>query len=395
MKLSKLNESDNLFDELLYDDEEEEAEPLTEATLSDLIDQRKAGIERKPSWREASDEELDEVEKKMRYILDNPVETNKPGLIETTLDEAYAQAKWAIEDDMGPEGCVNVLFYGPAGTGKTSRIKKWAKEKKVNLVHVLAQVMDQTDLGGAVAPDNTGTIVKRLASTELDALDEVPDSVLFLDEYNRAANPIRGTLLTLIQDHTIPDARLNTRARLLSHFLFTIAAMNQAGYDEDDDEAHILNQAEQTRFEHIKIEATKEDNKRYILKVLSQRYDKEMGRENDPVVKANRLLQLKRKFDLIEHLFADPDFDMDTEAEIAANTKNKLTVTARTLTNLINRCDGTKKDFLDKWDGFCNPNSKYKAVKALSNYKDIKNKANSVFNKNIQKRGDIDFIDLL
>ena len=43
--------------------------------------------------------------------------------------------------------------------------------------------------------------------------------------------------------------------------------------------------------------------------------------------------------------------------------------------------DGTKKDFLMWWNSACNPAKKGIMETILSNYKDVDNKANSVFNK--------------
>lgn len=58
---------------------------------------------------------------------------------------------------------------------------------------------------------------------------------------------------------------------------------------------------------------------------------------------------------------------------------NDLITTARSFTNLIWGCDGTKKDLLNNWDSYCNAMKKPLIQRLLSDYKDKQDKANSVF----------------
>ena len=55
---------------------------------------------------------------------------------------------------------------------------------------------------------------------------------------------------------------------------------------------------------------------------------------------------------------------------------NGLILTARTLTNLLQNCDGTKEDFLDNWNNFCNSTKKTMVEGILANYQDVDDKAN-------------------
>jgi len=172
--------------------------------------------------QQAVEQEVDTMGKNKTDVVD--AEDASQGEIEKILDNALLQSKRAHRH--GTSKWLNVLFIGLAGAGKTARIRAWAEKNGVNLLVKRAVDMDETDLGGAVAPDMQNLRARRLGSAELDALDEVPNSVLFLDELNRARDSVRGSLLTLIQDHTVTDPTQPNGERKLKNFLFTIAAAN-------------------------------------------------------------------------------------------------------------------------------------------------------------------------
>lgn len=82
-------------------------------------------------------------------------------------------------------------------------------------------------------------------SSNLDSLDK-PNSILFLDEYTRQKDDqIRGSVLTLINEHYI--AGKDHGKRYFPNFLFTIAVENPKSAG-DSGVAH-TNQAERTRFD--------------------------------------------------------------------------------------------------------------------------------------------------
>jgi midasin (ATPase involved in ribosome maturation) len=311
----------------------------------------------------------DKITQKADKVLEDPVITDNVGQIERELDRALRVNKREIKN--GGKNFQNVLFVGAAGTGKTARIKAWAKANGINLVHVLASTMDDTDLSGALSPDNTNGIVQRLASTEFDELADVENSVLFLDEFNRAFESVRGTLLTLIQDHTVPDPRVAGKARFLPNFLFTVAAINPS---DGEYNTRKLDAAERSRFKRVNVYSDPNNTKNYLVKELQRQIDL----SDDP----EDILEFQRKQELVKSVLGSREFNFDTDEEIEMNSEdnggNDLITTARSFTNLVWGCDGTKKDFLAQWDNYCNAMKKPLVTRILADYKDKQDKANDV-----------------
>lgn len=312
----------------------------------------------------------DRAEAAAKKVLDNPETEDNAGQIESELNRALKVNQREIKN--GGTNFQNVLFVGAAGTGKTARIKAWADSKGINLVHILASTMDDTDLSGALSPDNTNGIVQRLASTEFDELSDVENSVLFLDEFNRAYESVRGTLLTLIQDHTIPDPRVPGKERFLPNFLFTIAAVNPS---DGEYNTRKLDPAERTRFKRVDVYSDPRNTMNYLVKELQR----QINQSDDP----EDILEFQRKQDLVRAILGNKEFTFDTQEEIDMNSEdnggNDLITTARSFTNLVWGCDGTKKDLLKLWNSYCNALKKPVVERILGDYKDKQDKANSVF----------------
>lgn len=354
--------------------------------------------------------------------------TGKPlyvgeGQIESVLDRCLKIAL-RVKRSGAHEGWVNPLFVGAAGTGKTARIKAWAAANNITLVSKQASSMDSLDLGGAVTPDTTGTVVKRLASTEFDELDFVGDEiekeeqelkkdlkkelpsqddvnayatgialersangVLWLDEYNRAKEDIRGTLLTLIQDHVLPDPRQKSGERYLKNFLFTVSAINPANINYNTQD---LDDAEKSRFMVVYVQNDISNTGKWLIRKLTKELENAEA-END----AEYAKELTGKIGLVNTLLIEPSANPNAVASLTfdsaediekshdpSGSGNALLLTARTFTNLINYCDGTKADFLRNWNSFCNKDKYQVAKQLLANYKDpVAHKANDIFKK--------------
>lgn len=303
-------------------------------------------------------EKLDEMQKADRSgQLDV---SGNDGVIEKALNTCLKVARRCKAN--GNNEYVNVLFIGDAGSGKTSRIKAWAQTNGIHLKEVHTADLDQTDMGGAVAPDKTGTKVTRLSPTEMNSLNE-PNSVLFLDEYNRGIDQIRGTLLTLIENHTVYDNEAEGFRRELDGFLFTIAAVNPFNADYVTQQ---LDAAEESRFRTV-----------YV--------------DSDPIL---TLKWFEKKFaapdyagarSLAKAILTHRDFTFTQPSEMSdlMERGNRKPLSARTLTRLlVNIVDedggATKENLLEHWDEFCDANKKAGIERILANYKDVDDKANQL-----------------
>lgn len=293
--------------------------------------------------------------------------TKTDGVIERTLDRCLKVAR--KEKATGGHEYVNVLFIGSGGSGKTSRIKAWAKANGISLKEVHTADLDQTDMGGAVSPDKTGTKVTRLSPTEMDALDQ-PNSVLFLDEYNRGADNIRGTLLTLIENHTVYDREAPGFRRELKGMLFTIASINPYSSDYN---TQLLDAAEESRFMTVFVGSSP---------LMTLEYCKTIFFEDDP--------EDRGRLKLAKTLLTSPRFSFSNGEEEAQALElgNRKVLSARTLVRLLKYCDGTKEDFLENWGAFCDEFKKPMIESILANYQDADNKANDLL-KNRQTESEV------
>lgn len=85
-----------------------------------------------------------------------------------------------------------LLVIGPAGTGKTTSIKQFAKDKGVNLYEYRAAYCEPGDLKGLCNPD--GDVMKFLRPEDFPPeTDE--NCILFFDEINRASTAVMNCIL--------------------------------------------------------------------------------------------------------------------------------------------------------------------------------------------------------
>lgn len=347
---------------------------LIEATVGDLADNLENGVDPKesPEFKRQERQMAQAMgisSRKEIMDLDDPTDDIAKELTKSLI---RAQAALKVHPDEVPAGC-NVLFEGNAGTAKTSRIASWAKAHKVNLVTKRAVDLDETDLGGMKGRryDDDGTPINRttrLSNDEFDALMQ-PNSVLFLDEVNRARPEVVGSLLMLIQDHTITDLSADGQMRQLP-FLFTVAAINPTRGSYSTNE---LDPAMQSRFRKKRVTSNKANALSYLTKKFQREveaYSKAGDRES--------ALEFAGRLNLAKTLLGNSDFHFDSDAEEdQAMDAGYNALNNRTFEMALVTSDGTKEDFLDVWDDTCNPFKKEMVEDILDGYLDIDDEANN------------------
>ena len=290
--------------------------------------------------------------------------------IEAALDRALKQARRmqrSGEDNDFP----NVLLISDAGFGKSSVVRQWAKERGINLVYKDAKTMDAAALGGIIARDaDDPRYANRLGTKEFLSLDK-PNSVLFLDEYNRAKKEIRGSLLTLVQDHVIWDPTAEGETRFLPNFLFTVAAINPPNANYKG--AQEMDPAERSRFNAIPVQPDPMEHLRYLRKFYKNQIE---NAEDD----AERL-EAEGRLALAETILSSPKFTYDSSIDIDNHQDDNSysPLNYRSFKKALDASDGTKADLLAIWSGYCNYDKKNVIEDILENYQDVKDKANSVF----------------
>lgn len=204
--------------------------------------------------------------------------------------------------------------------------------------------------------------VSQFYSDALDDLDK-PNSILFLDEYNRQVKPqIRASLYTLINEHKI-SGEGEHRTKYFENLLFTIACINPSV--NTDPGAAELNDAEQSRFAHtLEFDSTPAAMAEYLRKVYDGKIE-DLDPENPKFkTKLERLLRIQ---DLGLHIVMDDRFAFNTKADLMAlanvGGKRYTMLNQRSLTNGLKDVAKGNPDRFRKW------------LEQTSNYllKDIRN----------------------
>lgn len=282
----------------------------------------------------------------------------------------------------------NVLLVSDAGFGKTDMVRQWAKKNGINLVQKNLGTMGPEAFGGIVARDpDDPRYATRLGTNEMIKALEKPNSVLFLDEYNRSKTEVRGAVLTLVQNHMVWDPTEENQEKFLDNFLFTVAAINppNAAYKG----AKEMDPAEQSRFYTVNMQPDPMEH----LKYLRSFYNEKIGEAKDEEEK----LELRRRLALAEKILTNPRFTYDNAVDIEENQDNPSykPLNYRSFKLALDFSDGTKDDFIDTWNHYCNPKKKRVIEDILGDYVDIDDKANdalkadsesSVFKKEMSAR---------
>jgi MoxR-like ATPase len=191
-----------------------------------------------------------------------------PSELTDKLDDCLANAMAA--QAAGTRDGVDLLITGLPGSGKTGITKQWAEDRGVKLFYLNAKNDDLGAILNGFPVDSTETDadgktthkVVRSYSTALDPLKR-PRSVLFLDEFNRAAPKLRASLLTLINEHEV-EGPGDKGVYRFDNLLFTVACINPSV--PTDPGAMDLNDAEMSRFvDSIDWDSKADDAIRYIV----------------------------------------------------------------------------------------------------------------------------------
>jgi hypothetical protein len=272
------------------------------------------------------------------------------------LDDCLANAMAAHA--AGTSDGVDLLVTGLPGSGKTGITKQWAKDRGVNLFYLNAK---NDDLGAilngfpvdTVEQDADGNTVHRVArsfSKSLDALDK-EKSVLFLDEFNRAAPKLRAVLLSLINEHVV-DGDGPDGFRHFNNLLFTVACINPSV--PTDPGAMDLNDAEMSRFvDTMDWDSKVPDAIKYIrfhIKKLLDALKPEDENYSFFYIRYHKILNLA------EALLGDPLFDFDSRDDLLDlfNDKAKM-LNQRAITDALMSHGYSKDKFLtwvDKYSKF-------------------------------------------
>lgn len=307
------------------------------------------------------------IDQAARELEAEKVAAENKNQVEKVLDRSLKIARRKAKS--GDHGDFpNVLLISDAGFGKTDMVRQWAAKNGINLVQKNLGTMGPEAFGGIIAKDSKDPrYATRLGTNEMIRSLSKPNSVLFLDEYNRSKTEIRGAVLTLVQNHMVWDPTEENEERFLDNFLFTIAAINppNASYKG----AKELDPAEQSRFFSLNMVPDPIEHLKYLTDV----YTKELNATDDPEEKK----EFQGKLNMSKLILTSPEFSYDSGVDIEENSDDPSykPLNYRSFKLAMDRCDGTKDDFLDIWSHYCNPNKKKIIETILKEYKDVDDKA--------------------
>jgi hypothetical protein len=279
-----------------------------------------------------------------------------PSELTDKLDDCLANAMAAHTS--GTHDGVDLLITGLPGSGKTGITKQWAKDRGVNLFYLNAK---NDDLGailngfpvpvdGTAADGTAAKFADRAFSRALDNLDK-PNTVLFLDEFNRAAPKLRAVLLSLINEHVV-EGPGEDGFRHFDELLFTVACINPSV--PTDPGAMDLNDAEMSRFvDTMDWDSKPDDAIRYINFHLGRLIDK-LDPEDENY--AFFYIRYNKIRNLANALINDSRFDFDTRDDLLDlfNDKAKM-LNQRAITDALMSHGYNKAKFLnwvDKYSKF-------------------------------------------
>lgn len=359
----------------LFESEDAEVTPIenvSELPVEEIADTVQAAAEEE--GKKVSDQKAEEIAITIKTAatgLDKaawaPLDVKSA--LTDALDDCLAEAMF--NKKMKRTDGTDLLIDGLPGSGKTAIVKQWAKDRDVKLVYINAKdsELDAVLNGFPVAIDDVDAdgkpvkIADKAYSRSLKALDE-NNSVLFLDEFNRALMDRRASLLTLINEHQVagpgPDGYYT-----FDKLLFTVACVNPAV--PTDPGVIDLNDAEMSRFvDKLIWDSDPEETLKFMMfdcnKAIQAALDLPSDDPEFPYVYTK---EVKIK-ELAKALLGDYRFKFNSREDLNdldlgdESTKGKATMlNGRSITDAIRKHGASKKKFLNWVDN----GSKYLQVK--------------------------------
>lgn len=332
------------------------------ASVSEIADAVQAAAEEASEGKETySDQKAETIASELKTYAHGfdaaawaPLDV--PSELTDKLDDCLANA--LVAQASGTHDGVDLLVCGLPGSGKTGITKQWAEDRGVKLFYLNAK---NDDLGAilngfpvdATEEDEEGNKVHKVIrsySTALDPLKQ-PRSVLFLDEFNRAAPKLRASLLTLINEHEVEGPSKKGTYRF-ENLLFTIACINPSV--PTDPGAMDLNDAEMSRFvDKLDWDSKVDDALNYLvfhIKTILNSNKPESENYTFFYVRYNKILNLARA------LLTDYRFEFDSRDDLLDLFNEKATMlNQRALTDALMSHGYDKQKFLnwvDKYSKF-------------------------------------------
>lgn len=357
----KLTEAEDVADEKTAEVETSEAvadedmivDDVLSASVSEIADAVQDAAEVASDGKETySDAKAEKVAGELKTAAKGLDRTkwaplDVPSALTDALD--HCLAKSMIAKKSGRRDGTDILITGLPGSGKTGITKQWAEDRGVNLFYLNAK---NDDLGAILngfpvpvettdADGNTVKVADRAFSKALDKLDR-EKSVLFLDEFNRAAPKLRATLLTLINEHKV-EGNDKDGFRRFDNLLFTIACVNPSV--PTDPGAMNLNDAEKSRFVKKLDWDSKVDDALHYIKFYINKTIKELDPNDEDY--AFLYVEHKKVYNLAMALLTDRRFNFDTRDDLLdLFNEDKTMLNQRAITDGLLANGSSKDEFL-------------------------------------------------
>jgi MoxR-like ATPase len=194
---------------------------------------------------------------------------------DANLSELHARFDAASRSRGGDkENHGDFFVIGEAGWGKSSIIKKVAKQYKRTILTVYLDKAVKEDLGGIPVPREDQKSTKVFVDTAMPGwamvMAENPDKkfLLFFDEMNQADPGVMNALMPIIQDKTICGYQFDN---------FMVGAAGNFSYENDSVEE--LSEPLKERLFPIIVWKSGEDQWKHSMKYIHKEWDNVLGKE--------------------------------------------------------------------------------------------------------------------